>query len=156
MSSKEHLRPCFLNLKSVVCDSIYHHASIKHYAHNEILYQQGDVPLNLYIFLSGALSMSKKTQQIMHCSVGELIGAHANFANIRYPETVKFLSAGDVIAIKFDYFHEKIMQDQILFRKMIEALLKKQKIVTNLWDVTIFKATSSVNPPRKHCFKQHG
>lgn len=132
MSAKEYLSPCFLNLNSIFCDNMNPYVSIQHYSYNEILYHQGDMPVNLYIFLSGQLSMSKKTQHIMNCSVGEWIGAHANFANICYPETVKFLSAGNVLVIKFDYFQEKLRQNPILFRRIIEGLLNKQKIITNI------------------------
>jgi len=126
--------PYFLNLKSVFCDNMNQYAFIKHYTTNEVLYQQGDVPFNLYIFISGQLKILNKTQQMMHCSVGEFIGAHANFANICYPETVKFLSAGQILVIQFDYFKERIVHYPILFGKIIEGLLQKQKIITNISD----------------------
>jgi len=132
--AKIYVDSYFVNLTNILHGDMHHYASIKHYAYNEILYQKGEAPSHLYIFLSGQLKIYREKQQILDCIDGEFIGAHANFANIRYPETIKFSSPGVIFAIQFDYFQEKIMQYPLLFKGIIEGLIKKQKIVTNILD----------------------
>ncbi|MDD2385062.1 MAG: cyclic nucleotide-binding domain-containing protein [Sulfurospirillaceae bacterium] len=135
--SKSHYEPYFLNLKNLFCDTIHHCSYIKQYSYNETLYHQGDAPRNLYILLSGRLEVFKETTQIMDCIAGECIGAQANFANICYPETVKFFSPGEALVIRFDLFKEKIIQYPTLLKEIIESLTQKQKIVTNALDKKI-------------------
>lgn len=134
MSKNNHFNPYFLNLNNVLCDNIYQYAYVKHYGSNEMLYQQGDVPLNLYILLSGQLKKFAKTPQMMDCIVGEFIGAHANFANICYPETIKIFSPSEILVIRFDYLQEKIEQHQNILKEVVQSLIKKRRIVTNISD----------------------
>ncbi|MDD3343099.1 MAG: cyclic nucleotide-binding domain-containing protein [Sulfurospirillaceae bacterium] len=132
--TKTNVSPYFLNLTHLFCDNIHQCSYIKHYSYNEVLYTQGDVPCNLYIFLSGRLRIFRETQQNMDCVAGEFIGAQANFADICYPETVKFFSPGEALIIRFDLFKEKIARYPSLLKEVIECLTRKQKIVINVLD----------------------
>lgn len=134
MSKHNDFNPYFLNLNNVFCDNVYQYAYIKRYGSNEILYQQGDVPLNLYILLSGQLKKFGKSPQMMDCTVGEFIGAHANFANICYPETIKIFSPSEILVIRFDYLQEKIEQHQNILKEVVQSLIKKRRIVANISD----------------------
>lgn len=134
MSKHTDFNPYFLNLNNVFCDNIYQYAYIKRYGSNEILYKQGDEPLNLYILLSGQLKKFGKTPQMMDSTVGEFIGAHANFANICYPETIKIFSSSEILVIRFDYLQEKIEQHQNILKEVVQSLIKKRRIVANISD----------------------
>ncbi len=126
---KHYLDSYCINLENILCENLAQYSSIRHYTYNETLYQKGDAPHNLYIFLSGQLKVYKDTQHVIDCIGGELIGAYANFANIRYFETIKFFSPGDILIIPFDYFKEKIIQYPILYKEVINVLSQKQKII---------------------------
>lgn len=134
MSKHNDFNPYFLNLNNVFCDNVYQYAYIKRYGSNEILYQQGDKPLNLYILLSGQLKKFGKSPQMMDCTVGEFIGAHANFANICYPETIKIFSPSEILVIRFDYLQKKIEQHQNILKEVVQSLIKKRRIVANISD----------------------
>lgn len=132
MSKQTDFNPYFLNLNNVFCDNIYQYAYIKRYGSNEILYKQGDEPLNLYILLFGQLKKFDKTPHIMDCTVGEFIGAHANFANICYPKTIKIFSPSEILVIWFDYLQDKIERHQHILKEVVQSLIKKRRIVSNI------------------------
>ena len=135
--------PYFLKLTSLFYENIHQSAYIKRYAYNETLYKQGDAPRNLYIYISGSLKVCDETQRNINCSVGECIGAQANFANICYLETIKFSSPGEVLVIRFDSFKQKLLQHPTVFKEVIESLTRKQKVVTNILDKNLL-----------HCLQQ--
>ncbi len=129
--------PYFLNLTTLFYDNIHQYAYVKRYAYDETLYKQGDAPRHLYILISGSLKVCNETQRSLNCIEGELIGAQANFATICYLETVKFSSPGEALVIRFDSFHEKILQHPTIFKEVMESLTQKQKIVTNILDKNV-------------------
>lgn len=129
------LHPYYLKLNDIFCDNIHQYAYIKRYNCNETLYQQGEEPLNLYIFLSGQLKKLAKTNKIMDYAVGECIGAHANFANICYFETVKIFSPSEIFVIQFNYLQERLEQHQNILTEIVENLVKKRSIITNIMDL---------------------
>ncbi|AOO64161.1 cyclic nucleotide-binding domain-containing protein [Sulfurospirillum halorespirans] len=135
MSKHNDFNPYLLNLNNVFCDNVYQYAYIKRYNCNETLYQQGEEPLNLYIFLSGQLKKFGKTNKIMDYTVGECIGAHANFANICYFETVKIFSPSEIFVIQFNYLQERLEQHPNILEEVVEALVKKRSIITNIIDI---------------------
>jgi len=135
LSKHNDFNPYFLNLNNIFCDNVHHYAYMKCYSSDEILYQQGDVPLNLYILLSGKLKKIGKTSQMMDCSVGEFIGAHANFANICYPETIKIFSPSKIFIIQFNYLQERLEQHQNVLEEVVVNLIKKRSIITNIIDL---------------------
>ena len=106
---------------------------MKRYNCNETIYKQGEVPYNLYILLSGQLKqIGQKHTQIMDCSVGEFIGAHANFANICYFETMQAFTPSEILVINFDYMQKKLEQHQNILDEISENLVKKRNIIINI------------------------
>ena len=127
VSTESDLR--ILKLDQSLLNNLYRHASIKNYACNEVLYQKGDTPHNLYIFLSGQMKISRTKEEIMHCFTGELVGIDTNFTEICYPESIQFLSPGQMFVIPFNSFKAILMQQPKLLDKIVDGLLKKKKII---------------------------
>ncbi len=122
-----------LNIKHLFdTDVNCRYAYPKRYEADEIVYQKGSRPINIFIYLSGELTLIGRKTQCLDVYQGELIGAHAHFADLCYAETLQFSSSGEMFVIQFDYFQKQMHRCFAYFEKIFDCLLKRQRILTNL------------------------
>ena len=134
--------PCYLNLGHHSFDTLSTISLIRQCVSGEILFNAGDNPDTLYVLISGnAHAFSRNHYGIVsykHAyAIGQLIGAHASFANICHPFSVKCTTASEVLVIKFELLEQFILQDETIKQYIIQSLIQHQVIIMNYPDITV-------------------
>ncbi len=120
------------NIKKLASISFF-----KHYHANELLFYEGDDPKYLYILLDGVLRLYKtnpKGQEIyMHQFVPvSMIGELANFENIKFPASAKFITSGTILKIEYKKLEEDFFKNPEICMEIIRSLTTKVKILSNV------------------------
>lgn len=129
-------KPCYLNLGHHSFNTLSTLSLIRQCVSGEILFNAGDKPDTLYILISGnAHAFSKNLYGIVsynhHYEIGQLIGAHASFATICHPFSVKCTTASEVMVIKFELLEQFLLENTILKQYIIQSLIQHQVIIMN-------------------------
>ncbi len=109
----------------------------KKYHADELLFYEGDEPKYLYILLDGVLRLYKtspKGQEIyIHQFVPtSMIGELANFENIKFPASAKFITSGTILKIEYKKLEEDFFKNPEICMQIIRSLTTKVKILSNV------------------------
>jgi len=103
----------------------------------EIVFYEGDAPGYLYILLEGVLRLYKTDAKANEVYIHQftptaMIGEIANFQNMNYPASAKFITKGTVLKIDFKKLEKKFFQHPDISMEIIKSLTKKVKILANV------------------------
>ncbi len=109
----------------------------KKYNTDEILFYEGEKPGILHVLIDGVLKLYKtnaKGQEIyIHQFVPPaLVGELANFENMKFPATAKFVIKGEVLKIDFTKLEKDFFKNPEICMEIIKSLTKKVKILSNV------------------------
>lgn len=129
--------PLFSKLSDESIKKLEHISYFKKYSADEIVFYEGDAPGILHILTDGVLRLYKTDNKNHEIFIHQftpiaMIGELANFENIPFPASGKFITNGELLKIDFkklesDFFHN----DKISF-EIIKSLTKKVKILSNV------------------------
>jgi len=123
--------------------SAEHHAKLKQisyfkeYNSGEILFYEGDEPTKLHILVDGVLRLYKtdpKGHEIyLHQFIPtSMVGELANFENIRFPATARFVTSGTVLKIDYTKLEEGFFKNPEICSEIIKSLTKKVRILSEV------------------------
>ncbi len=104
---------------------------------DEILFYEGDKAGILHVLVDGVLRLYKTDTKgheiyIYQFSPTSLVGELANFENMRYPATAKFITKGEVLKIDFAKLEEDFFKNPEICMEIIKSLTRKVKILSNV------------------------
>ncbi len=104
---------------------------------DEILFYEGDEPKKLFVLLKGNLKIYKTNAKSNEVFLHNLypvnfIAELANFENIPYPATAKFLTDGEVLKIDYEKFLSEFLSDKFMTLNLIKSLCNKLKILSEV------------------------
>ena len=109
----------------------------KSYDADELLFYEGDAPDKLYILVDGVLRLYKtnpKGQEIyIHQFVPtSMVGELANFENIPFPASARFVTSGTVLKIDYRALENMLFENPVICMEIIKSLTRKLKILANV------------------------
>ncbi len=129
--------PFFSNLSDENLKKLEQISYFKSYESGELLFYEGDEPTKLHILVDGVLRLYKTDpkgheiylhQFIPTCMVGEL----ANFENMRFPATARFMTSGSVLKIDYAKLEDCFFRNPDISMEIIKSLTQKVKILSNV------------------------
>ena len=104
---------------------------------DEILFYEGDRPGILHVLVDGVLRLYKTDAKGHEIYIHQfiptaLVGELANFENMRYPATAKFITKGEVLKIDFQKLEKDFFKHPDISMEIIKSLTRKVKILSNV------------------------
>jgi len=129
--------PLFSKLSNENLKKLESISYFKKYNANEILFYEGDKPGILHVLVDGVLRLYKtnaKGQEIyIHQFIPTaLVGELANFENMKFPATARFVTNGEVLKIDFKKLEKDFFQNPDICMEIIKSLTKKVKILSQV------------------------
>jgi len=109
----------------------------KKYNANEIVFYEGEKPGILHVLVDGVLRLYKtnsKGQEIFihQFTPNALVGELANFENMRFPASARFVTSGEILKIDFKKLEEDFFKNPEICMEIIKSLTKKVKILSQV------------------------
>jgi CRP/FNR family transcriptional regulator len=109
----------------------------KSYNAGELVFYEGDPPSKLYIIVDGVLRLYKTDNKgheiyIHQFTPTAMVGELANFENIPYPASARFITKGTVLKIEFKDIEEDFFKNPDISMEIIKSLTRKLKILSNV------------------------
>jgi len=109
----------------------------KKYDAGEIVFYEGDKPGTLYVLTDGVLRLYKTDAKgheiyIHQFTPTSLVGELANFENMRYPASARFITSGEVLKIDFKKLEKDFFKHPDISMEIIKSLTRKVKILSNV------------------------
>ncbi len=109
----------------------------KKYNADEIVFYEGDKPGILHVLVDGVLRLYKTDAKgheiyIHQFSPNALVGELANFENLRFPASAKFITSGEILKIDFKKLEKDFFKNPEICMEIIKSLTKKVKILSQV------------------------
>ena len=109
----------------------------KKYGADEILFYEGDKPGILHVLIDGVLRLYKTDAKgheifIHQFTPTSLVGELANFENMKFPASARFITNGEVLKIDFKKLEKDFFKNPEICMEIIKSLTKKVKILSNV------------------------
>jgi CRP/FNR family transcriptional regulator len=109
----------------------------KKYSADEIVFYEGDKPGTLHVLVDGVLRLYKTDSKghelyIHQFSPTAMVGELANFENMRFPASAKFITSGEILKIDFKKLEKDFFQNPDICMEIIKSLTKKVKILSQV------------------------
>jgi CRP/FNR family transcriptional regulator len=109
----------------------------KKYSANEILFYEGEKPGILHVLIDGVLRLYKTDAKgheifIHQFTPTALVGELANFENMKFPASARFITNGEILKIDFKKLEKDFFQNPEICMEIIKSLTKKVKILSNV------------------------
>lgn len=129
--------PLFSKLSDDSIKKLENISYFKKYNADEIVFYEGDAPGILHILTDGVLRLYKTDNKnheifIYQFTPPAIIGELANFENIPFPATGKFITSGQLLKIDFKKLESDFFCDSKISLEIIKSLTKKVKILSNV------------------------
>ncbi len=129
--------PLFSKLNDESIKKLEYISYFKKFNAGEILFYEGEKPGILHVLVDGVLRLYKTDTKgheiyIHQFTPTSLVGELANFENMRYPATAKFITKGEVLKIDFEKLEKDFFKNPEICMEIIKSLTKKVKILSNV------------------------
>ncbi len=129
--------PYFSSLSDEHIKKLEQISYFKSYNADELLFYEGDAPSKLYILVDGVLRLYKtnpKGQEIyIHQFVPtSMVGELANFENMPFPASARFVTSGTVLKIDYSSLENMFFKNPDICMEIIKSLTKKLKVLANV------------------------
>ena len=129
--------PLFSKLSDANIEKLENISYFKKYSAGEILFYEGEHPGILHVLVDGLLRLyktdSKGHEVYIHQFVPTaLVGELANFENMKFPASARFITDGEVLKIDFKRLEEDFFKDPQICMEIIKSLTKKVKILSGV------------------------
>ncbi len=109
----------------------------KTYNAGELVFYEGDMPTKLYILVDGVLRLYKTDSKgheiyIHQFTPTSMVGELANFEQIPFPASARFITKGAVLKIEFKDMEEDFFKNPEISMQIIKSLTRKVKILSNV------------------------
>jgi CRP/FNR family transcriptional regulator len=109
----------------------------KKYDADSILFYEGDEPGVLHVLVDGLLRLyktdSKGHEIYIHQFIPTtLVGELANFENIKFPASSRFITKGEVLKIDYKKLEEDFFRNPEICMEIIRSLTNKVRILSNV------------------------
>ena len=129
--------PLFSKLSDESIKKLESISYFKKFNTDEILFYEGDKPGILHVLVDGVLRLYKTDAKGHEIYIHQfiptaLVGELANFENMRYPATAKFIVKGEVLKIDFQKLEKDFFKHPDISMEIIKSLTRKVKILSNV------------------------
>ncbi len=129
--------PLFSKLSDESIKKLESISYFKKFNTDEILFYEGDKSGILHILVDGVLRLYKTDAKGHEIYIHQftpiaLVGELANFENMRYPATAKFIIKGEVLKIDFAKLEKDFFKNPEICMEIIKSLTRKVKILSNV------------------------
>ncbi len=129
--------PFFSSLSDENIKKLGQISCFRNYNADELLFYEGDEPGKLYILVDGVLRLYKTDPKgheiyIHQFTPISMIGELANFENMRFPASAKFITSGTVLKIEYSKLEDLLYENSQICMEIIKSLTKKVKILSNV------------------------
>ena len=129
--------PLFSKLSNENIEKLENISYFKKYSAGEILFYEGEKPGILHVLVDGLLRLyktdAKGHEVYIHQFVPtSIIGELANFENMKFPASARFITDGEVLKIDFKRLEEDFFKDPQICMEIIKSLTKKVKILSGV------------------------
>jgi len=109
----------------------------KRYNAGEIVFYEGEKPGILHVLVEGVLRLYKTDSKgheifIHQFTPNALVGELANFENMRFPASARFITNGEVLKIDFKKLEKDFFKNPDICMEIIKSLTKKVKILSQV------------------------
>ncbi len=109
----------------------------KNYNAGELVFYEGDEPTKLHILIDGVLRLYKTDPKgheiyIHQFAPVSLVGELANFENMRFPATAKFMTSGTMLKIEYGKLEDMFFKNPQISMEIIKSLTQKVKILSEV------------------------
>jgi len=109
----------------------------KKYNADEIVFYEGDKPGTLHILVDGVLKLYKTDSKgheiyIHQFSPTAMVGELANFENMKFPASARFVTKGEILKIDFKKLEKDFFKNPDICMEIIKSLTKKVKILSQV------------------------
>ena len=109
----------------------------KSYDAGELVFYEGDEPRKLHILMDGILRLYKTDPKGHEIYIHQFIpvsfvGELANFENIPFPATAKFMTSGSILKIDYPKLEGMLFENPDITMEIIKSLTKKVKILSEV------------------------
>ncbi len=109
----------------------------RNYSAGELVFYEGDRPSKLYILVDGLLRLYKTDSKgheiyIHQFTPISMVGELANFEQIPFPASARFITKGTVLKIEFKDIEEEFFKNPEISMQIIRSLTRKVKILSNV------------------------
>jgi CRP/FNR family transcriptional regulator len=109
----------------------------KKYGADEILFYEGEKPGILHVLVEGVLRLYKTDSKgheifIHQFTPTSLVGELANFENMRFPASARFITDGEILKIDFQKLEKDFFKNPEICMEIIKSLTKKVKILSQV------------------------
>ena len=129
--------PLFSSLNEENLEKLQHISYFKNYESGELVFYEGDEPTKLHILVDGVLRLYKTDPKgheiyIHQFAPVSLVGELANFENMRFPATAKFMTSGTMLKIEYDKLQDMFFKNPDICMEIIKSLTQKVKILSEV------------------------
>jgi CRP/FNR family transcriptional regulator len=109
----------------------------KNYEAGELVFYEGDDPDKLHILMDGILRLYKTDPKGHEIYIHQFIpvsfvGELANFENILFPATAKFMTSGTMLKIDYPKLEGMLFENPDVSMEIIKSLTQKVKILSEV------------------------
>lgn len=129
--------PIFSRLSDENIKKLERISYFKKYDTDEILFYEGDDPSILHILIDGMLRLYKTDNKGHEIYIHQfipinLVGELANFENMKFPASARFITKGEVLKIDYKKLEEDFFRNPDICMEIIRSLTRKVKILSNV------------------------
>ncbi len=129
--------PIFSKLDDKNIEALKQISHFKSYKSDEIVFYEGDLPKYLYILIHGVLRLYKTDNKGQEFYIHQftpiaIIGELANFENIPFPASARFITKGIILKVEFQKLKEDFFCNPQVNMEIIRSLTNKIKILSRV------------------------
>jgi CRP/FNR family transcriptional regulator len=129
--------PYFSSLSDEHLKKLEQISYFKNYHADELLFYEGDQPSKLYILVDGVLRLYKTNPKGHEIYIHQfvpisMVGELANFENMRFPASARFITNGTVLKIEYKSLENMFFKNPDICMEIIKSLTKKLKVLSNV------------------------
>ncbi len=129
--------PIFSKLSDDHIEKLKKISHFKSYNSNEIVFYEGDEPKYLYILIHGVLRLYKTNNKGQEFYIHQftpisIIGELANFGNLNFPASARFITKGIMFKVDFKKLEEDFFCNPQVSMEIIKSLVNKIKILSRV------------------------